>query len=724
MTVDQRSLRSLFHPRGVALVGVSGRAGNPMALPLEYLLSHGYEGGVYPVNPNYAELRGRTCYASLQDVPGPVDLVLILVPAAQAEAAIAECGAAGATAAVVFASGFAETGPSGAALQQRLVAAGEAAGVRVLGPNCQGLIYSPTGLVATFTAGAARAAGTDSGIAYIGQSGAIGGSVLDLASEMGVGLTAWVSTGNQADLDLVDVATVLIDDPAVRVLMLYVEAVDDGAAYARFAAQAEQAGKRVVLLRSGLSTAGRRAALSHTGSMLGNDIAFSLTSDRHRVVLVDDVDELLAVSAMLALGPGAQGSRVGVVTTSGGAGGLAADRCEDEGLELPVLADHTQARLRPLIPDFGAATNPVDVTAQLFSRGPDAFGEVCRIVADDDSIDSVCVVITMVVGPLGLQLAEDLVATAATLGKPMTVTWLAGHDLTRGGRAVFRAAGIPVFSSARGAARATARLVGAAGMPASPAAVSVGSGLARDRLHRALADEPFDGAELLAAIGIDQPFSRLVTSAAEAEQAARQVDAPFAMKLQAAGLAHKSDVGGVRLGVMAVDARLVFDELSSTAARHGIPEVEGVLVQEMVEPGLELILGATGGGQGFPPVITVGLGGVNTELYRDLSSALAPVTAPEARAMLRRLKAWPLLDGYRGADRADVDAAVEAIVRLSRAAFLLGPRMQELEINPLIVGAAGRGAIAVDVLVHQGNQDCVDGVVCDESDSAVLRSEK
>lgn len=695
------SAERMFRPRGVALLGASGRPGNMMGRPLRYLVEHGFQGGIYPVNPGYAEIEGLPCFPSLEAVPGPVDLVLVLLPASQAADAVRAAGAIGASTAVVFASGFAETGPAGVALQQSLVEAGRQSGVRVLGPNCQGLLYAPTGLAATFTPAADRRLPVGDGVAYVGQSGAVGGSILDLATEMGLGLTAWVSTGNQADLGLVEIASGLLQDPAVKVLMLYVEAVGDGAAYAALARQARDAGKRLVVLASGRSSAGRRAAASHTGSMLGDDVSFVLTSTKYGVVLVDDIDELLAVAATLATMPRAEGRRVAVVTTSGGAGSLAADRCEDHHVELPELSSATQDRLRPLIPDFGALANPVDVTAQLFNRGAHAFGDVCRIVADDPNVDVVAVLLTMVVGEAGARLAEDLIATAESMSKPLLVAWLAGRELTAEGRAAFQQAGVPVFGTIGSLAKAAGSIAPDLHRGPAPSSLAPPPTLDVDRLVSLLESGPeVDGSALVAAMGITQPTSVLATSAAEAAAAVQRLGSPAAMKLQAAALAHKSDVGGVRLGVLPDDAAEVYDELRAAALRHHVHNVEGVLVQEMVPPGIELIVGATAGRDGFPPVISVGLGGVTTELYRDVASGLAPVTPVEAWSMLRSLRAWPLLAGFRGAPAGDVERAVDAIVRVSQAAAAAGDRLLEFEINPLIVAPRGGGAVAVDVLVR------------------------
>lgn len=692
-------IAALLRPRGIALLGVSGRADNLMARPLRYLVEHGFEGGIYPINPKYDQLNGLPCFPTLAHTPGPVDLVLVLVPAEAVEDAIRQAAAVGASAAVVYASGFAETGPAGSALQHRLTAVARETGVRVLGPNCQGFLYAPNGVVATFTAAADRPLTHDSGVGYVGQSGAVGGSILDLATDMGLGLSAWASTGNQADLTLVEISAALLTDPAIRVLMLYVEAADDGAAYARLAREASALGKRLVVLRSGRSSAGRRAAASHTGSMLGDDVAFVLTSQQHGVVLVDDIDELLSVAAVLALGTVPEGPRIAVVTTSGGAGSLAADRFEEVGLELPELSAAVQDRLRPLIPAFGALANPVDVTAQLFSRGASAFGDVCRIVAADPSVDVVAVLVTMVIGEPGARLAEDLVATADKLGKPLLVAWIAGQELTVEGRAVFRAAGLPVFGSIGDLARCAARM--APPVHRRPAPTLGPAPVVPAEQVRALLDaSPADGAALLRAIGVPQPCSVLATTAAEAQAAAAALSGPAVLKLHAGALAHKSDVGGVRVGVPTEQAGEVFDQLLAAAAAHHVPDVEGVLVQQLVPAGIELIVGATAGQDGFPPVVTVGLGGVATELYRDLASGLAPVTPQQAWAMLRSLRAWPLLSGFRGAEPADVEAAVDAVVRVSQAFAAAGDRLLELEVNPLIVADRGRGATAVDVLVR------------------------
>lgn len=691
----QPALTRMFHARSVALVGVSSRPGNLSARTLRYLREQGFAGALYPVNPRYEELDGSRCYSSLRAVPTPVDLVLSFVPAVHVPGVVREAGEAGAAAVVVFASGFAETGPEGAALQEELRRAARESGVRVLGPNCQGLIHASTGLFATFTQAADRRMSQPSGVAYVGQSGAVGGSILDLASEMGLGLSAWVSTGNQADLDLVEVAAALVDDDDIRVLMLYVEAMVDGAAYQALAARARDAGKSLIVLRAGRSQAGRRAVASHTGAMLADDTGFVLTSRRYGVHLVDDVDDLLNGAAALRASGAPRGRRVAVVTTSGGAGGLAADRFEDNGLHLPELATATQEALAPLIPAFGALANPVDVTAQLFNQGEHAFGEVCRIVSEDPGVDAVAVLLTMVTGAQGAALAGDLVKTAAALDKPLFVVWLAGRQLTADARQAFADAGVPVFASIAALARVLDVLAPAtSGEPSAEAATAPSWGA----MLPALLETPRAdlGPALLDAIGIARPRGAVARTAEEATAAAIAFGAT-AMKVYAPDLAHKSDIGGVLLDVPPAAAAARFTELLARGRQHG---ARGVELQQMVPRGVELILGATRGTSGFPPLVTVGLGGVTTELYRDVVNAVAPVSSDEALAMLQQLRGWPLLAGFRGAPPADVQAAADAVVALSWAITALEDDLAEIEVNPLIVAPEGEGAIAVDVLVR------------------------
>ena len=706
-------LESFFTPRAVAVIGASDRDGL-LGRPLRYLTEYGYGGTVYPVNPRHSQLRGLPCFPSVAELPGPADLALLQVPAATAVDVVAECGRAGIGAAIVLASGFAEVGPDGRRLQDRLQQVARSSGVRVVGPNCQGVLYAPRRLAATFTAGAEDAfgSGQGSGLAYVGQSGAVGGSVLDLARERRQPLTAWVSTGNQADVDLTEAASHLLRDDAVQVCMCYLEELGDGSGYESLARLAAERDKRLVVLRAGSSDAGRRAVASHTGAMVRPSRAFELVSRRWGAVLVDDVDEMLDTAIALRVGRDFGSGRVGVVTTSGGAGILFTDHCARNGLSVPELTAATQRRLSPVVPDFGAVGNPVDVTAQLFNRADQDFGGICEIVAADPGVDVIGVVLTMVTGHSARVLARDLTAAAERLAKPVAVAWLASEEQTAAERATLRAAGLNVFSSVGDLARTLRRLVEA--RPATQARtapqvaeVADGSrprfdhGRVRDLLAGDLTGEAVTDADRMAALdemGIGRPRMIVATSAGEAAAAAASIGGRLALKVSSE-VPHKTDVGGVRLGVDPADAARVYGELAAVAGRATGRPTPGVTVQAMAPPGVELIVGVTADGT-FAPVLTVGFGGTATELYGDVVSELAPVRAEQARAMLGQLRGWPLLAGYRGGTPGDVEAAVRAIVAVGEAAAALADVLIEFEINPLIVGPAGGGATAVDLLVR------------------------
>jgi acetate---CoA ligase (ADP-forming) len=701
-------LDALFHPKSVAILGASGRPNNPFGRPLAYLHRYGFAGPVYPVNPNYAELEGVPCYPSLLDVETPVDLAMLLLPAALTLQALEDCAQVGTKAAIICASGFSETGDAGRKVQDEIVRSARAKGIRLLGPNCQGVVYASTQLVASFTTAVEPGILPADGLAYIGQSGAVGGSVFDLAREAGVGLTAWASTGNQCDLDLIEIGNYLLDDPDVHILMLYLESLNGGRRYIELARHARELGKPIVLLRSGRSTSGQRAVVSHTGAMVAGDAAMDLVSAQEGVVVVQDTDELIRVGVSLRRTPVCSGNRLAIVTTSGGAGGLAADLLDTHGLVVDTLSVDTQTKLARLIPSFGAVANPVDVTGQLFGREDREFREVCLIAGRDPDIDVVMVVLTMLIGELGISVAHELREVPELLGKPLLVAWIAGKEQTREARDILDASKILVFDSVGEAAQAAAavsRWGQTARTPASTAEISD----ARTRIDPlALASAvtaelitEYEGRAVLDAIGVPHGGAVLAVTASEALQATQRFGCLTAMKVHAPTLVHKTEVGGVRLTVEPEDGAAAYVELMANVAASGSDvEVFGVTIQPMAAPGIEMIVGVTRSPNDFPAILTVGFGGVAAELDRDISSRLVPIDRGSAVEMLAELRGGPLLRGYRGARAADMDALVHAIVGLSEAAAQLEGTLEELEINPLLVHEAGEGITAVDFMMR------------------------
>lgn len=702
---SRRSIDALFYPRAIAIVGASENIERISGRLLYYLKCHGYEKPIYPVNPRRDRIQGLTCYSSLEEVPRPVDLVLVMLPAEHTIEVIRQAGAIGARAAVVYGSGFAETGPEGKELQERLLDTARQADVCLLGPNCQGIINLAEGIAASFTRSLDLSPLRIGPVAYFGQSGAIGGSILDLIQERGLGLSVWGSTGNQADLDILELVEGFVHHPNTRVFAIYLESLPDGERYRRLARKVQQAGKHLVVLRSGRSEAGQRAVASHTGAMLSPGLAFELASAKEGVVLVEDIDELIDVAFAMSANPLPEGNRVGIVTSSGGAGILAADHCEINGLNVPVLPAETQDRLAGAIPDFGALANPVDVTAQLFSEmeagRPELFRDVCFAVGE--AVDVLIVGLTMLTGDTARQISEDLVDVANTLGKPVLVAWMVGDELGETGKSILAEAGLPVFSSPSAAVSTAARLVDkSAAIAASSLAtrdhaeyVDLSSWLTKSTILEG------EGMELLEALGIPYPAGSNASSAEEAASVAEGLGERLVLKVQSPDISHKTDIGGVRLDVVPEEVSRAYEELvthvSSTVPHAAI---HGILIQSMAPSGgLEMMLGVTRDPT-FGPLLTLGFGGIYAEVYRDIASAVLPLTRREARGLLESLTGAPLLRGYRGRPPADVEALLDVICRVADAVSVSNDRIQEFEINPLIVYPEEHGVIAADLLIR------------------------
>jgi acyl-CoA synthetase (NDP forming) len=703
MAEPDAALNTFFEPRSIAVVGATGRANTMFARPVHYLREFGFRGEIYPINPKYDEIEGLRAYPSLSAIGAPIDLVMVMTPAGAVLEVIEECGALGVPSVVISSSGFAEIGPEGQRVQDEIVAAARRHGIRIIGPNSQGLVFSPTGVAATFSGGLTADSIQDSGLAYIGQSGAVGGSFLDLAREQGVGLTAWVSIGNQSDVGVFEMALQLVERPEMKVLSLYVESVPDGASFLAVVKRCAERGVPLVLLQSGRTDIGRRAAVSHTGNMLAAGASFDAIARRYGVVQTYDVDEFVDVSCAVLRHGLHNGSRIAIATSSGGAGAIAADQLSLAGFTLPELPAELQTELSKVVPDFGSVNNPVDVTTQVFSDTGSGFADVGRQLAGDPGVDQVLMVLTVIRDEQARRVAAQLAEFEGSVDKPVHLCWLAGRDQTAEGRAELRATGMPAYTSLarvstvmRALSTATPRLIAPPVLTDIDVTVPNGDVLVEGDLL-----------PLLDAAGVRRPRAISVTSAADAAAAVEAVGGMAVCKVQSPDFLHKTEHGMVRTGVSADSAERVVGEL---IAAVGTGILNGVLVQEQVAAGLELLVGVTRERADLPMLITVGIGGVTAEVYGDVASECLPVDVPTVEGMLRSLRGAPLLFGFRGGPEYDVRAAAEAIVAISVAATLLGPRLIELEVNPLIVapigsasgnsGSAGSGAVAVDALAR------------------------
>jgi len=694
---------ALLSPRTVAIIGASDSSGFSRRL-VNNLERHQYTGEVFLVNPRRSTVAGRTCYSTIAAVPGRIDLAIVMVASEHVVTALRECAAAGVTVASVAASGFAEAGEQGRTRQDEIAAIAHETGMRIVGPNCMGVVMQNIGLVATFTQAVDADLLPGSGVAYVGQSGAIGGAVLGLCRERGIGLSAWCTAGNEVDLTSVDIARGMVQRPDIETVALYLESVPDGRRWLELVESANLHDKRIVLLRSGRSQAGQRAAASHTGAMVRGDVAFDLINRQLGVITVDDVAALIDVLEALDFRRARPGTRVGVVTSSGGLGTMMADALEQAGLPLAELSEATRADISAFIPDYGSTQNPVDVTAQLFNGDGRGFEHVCASIMSDPNVDSLAILLTTIVGDAATQLASSIAHVVGAQSKHAFVVWVAPEDQTQHARKVLRGAGISTGSAIRPQLELLKNLD--AGFhrlrrpPASSPSALVTQALTIVAGRTGTMTEA-DGGALLDALTIGRPRGALVSSPDDAATVAAQLGDKVVMKIQSPQILHKSDIGGVAVGV---PLDQVMDTYAAILESGKVADaIEGVLVQEMASPGLELILSVTGSRDGYPPIVTVGFGGVTAELTRDFVSDLAPLHRDTALDMLKRLRGWPLLNGFRGGAAADLAGLVDAMCILSEFAAGAADGLIEVEINPLRVSPDA--VTALDLLVELNGHD-------------------
>jgi acetyltransferase len=684
------------------VVGVSRDEGRVGHFVFDNMLSGGFNGPVYPVNPRADEIHGHRCFETLSDVPGPVDLAVIAVPAAAVPNVIDECGAAGVRAAIVISAGFKETGPAGAALERDVVARARAARVRVLGPNSLGLIATATGLNASFAPSMPR----EGSIAFMSQSGALGTAVLDWAAGEGIGLSHFVSLGNTSDLSEVDLVRAWAEDPDVQVVAAYLEAVSDGAAFVE-AVSALTRRKPFIALKAGGSDAGARAVSSHTGSLAGSDEAYTAAFRQAGALAVSSVQELFDLAVGFARQPLPAGPGVVLLTNAGGPAILASDACERLGVPLASLESETITALRAALPPASALYNPVDV---LGDADPSRYARAATILSRDPNVRSLILILTP-------QAMTDAVGTARAVADVMRgqgITTLASF-MGAGGVAdavdELRAAGIPTFdfperavATLAGLARFATRLVTA--QPEIPI-IDADCGAVRQAIdHARTARRTFitehSAARVALAYGIAVPAGGIARDLAQARTLANDVGYPVVMKIASPDILHKSDLGGIRVGIgndEELDA--AYDDML-TRVRRRLPEavIWGVTIQEMVPPGREVIIGVNRD-PSFGPLLMFGLGGIYVEVLKDVTFRLCPVSLQDARQMITEIRAFGLLRGARGEHPADLEAVADTIVRVSALATDF-PEITELDVNPLIVGNRGGGAIAADIRIGIG----------------------
>lgn len=719
---DYSPLDPFFRPRSVTILGASPNPNSLGGQALRNLLRYGFRGQVFPVNPRYETIEGLPCYKDLSAISGPVDLAVFVVAAEHVLGSLRRCAERGVKGALILSAGFAETGAAGRSAQDQLRELARASGIRIWGPNSMGLLSIPDRTALGFGPVLSLDSFQPGPVSLVSQSGAIGFGAFSLLQEAGVGFRYVISTGNQVDLTFLDFIEFLIDEPGTRIILGYLEGCSEGRRLMALGARALRAGKTIILLKGGQSEKGQRAVMSHTAALAGSAEVFSAATQQAGILTADDVDDMLNLVLGLLDSPWPSGKRVGILTTSGGAGILLADQCLAAGLELPDLSPATVQQIAEVIPRFGTAQNPVDITAEVFSR-PELFGRSLSILAGDPGLDIVLCAFCTVAGSQAVQAAEAIVSLAREVEKPILVSWTGAQALVGPGTAILRSAGVPVYHSPRDCARSAAALAGygrrhravalsLAANPGTKPATSQGHEpvlaaappLAPQKLRGHVTERK--AKLVLAEYGIPVTREELARSADEAVALARQIGYPVAMKIESPDLPHKTEAGGVRLGIeTAAAARQAYQEILEGVGRlRPDAEIPGVLVQEMVTGGTEVMAGVRLDPQ-FGPTVVFGMGGVHVEVLRDVAMRIAPIDAAEAQEMIREIRGFPLLAGFRGRPPADLEALGQVLVRLSHMAAALQDQIGEMEINPLIVLPPGRGCKAVDALLVPCSHD-------------------
>ncbi len=704
-------LRPLIAPASIAVVGASADTATLRGRLTHALIGHGYAGHIYPVSRREGEVLGLRAYPSVADLPEAADLAVIIVPAAVVPRTLDECGRRGIRAAIVISSGFAEESGEAAQLRDReLRRIASEHGMLICGPNSEGLVNPLQRLVATFSPvfhdpGRSLAPATPHGrpIAVSCQSGALTFAFLNRGRDRQLRFTYQVSAGNQTILEAHDYVDWALDHGGADIFLLYLEAIGRPDRFRAVADKAAAAGKPLIVAKVGRSDAGRRAAASHTGSLAHAGVVDDAIFRHHGIIRGEDLDHMLDVAAAFSFCPLPRGNRVAVITGSGGSAVWMADILSAHGLELPVLEEDIQRRIRELLPSYASAQNPVDATAQAIHEV--GYARLIEIIRQSQRIDTILLIGSLANEATAAGHAEQLAALSGPRDKPILLC--AYTSASPAAMAAFAEAGIPCYTSMPSCARAIRALVDYGRFQARRrrAPLSVTAANLRAETARALAEAgpvltENEAKALLAGYGIPRPPEALAISADDAVAAAARIGGAVALKVQSPDITHKTEAGGVALGldgeaaVRAAYARIV----ANAAAAHPGAAIQGVLVQQMARPGIEIILGVSRDPD-FGPMLMVGLGGIHVEVMRDVAFAPVPLGTDEALSLLGELKGAALLDGVRGAPPADRAALAELIASLSRFAADHAEQIEEIDLNPVIVHRQGEGLSVVDALI-------------------------
>ena len=708
----RKDLEPFFKAHSIAIIGASPDQVKIGGRILQSLLTLDYEGMIYPVNPRYVSIANLTCYPSVNDLPDPVELAVVAAPAVSVLPTLCQCAEKGIKGAVVITSGFSETGEEGLQLESDMVALANHSGMRIMGPNCLGVINNLNGLWASFgPLPPTKEHCYKRRFSLISQSGFFGSFIYLAADYQKLGFTHFASVGNQTDLNFTDFLEYMIDDSNVEIIGSYIEGLKEGRRFLVAAREALLKHKPIVAMKVGRTQAGAKAATSHTGSLAGETRIYDAAFDQVGIVNANSIDHFLAVLTILAAERQPPGPRVAVVSISGGGAVILSDECELSGLELAEFSPETILELDRVLPFFASSVNPVDLTAQAFNN-PDLLLKCLKLIATDSNVDMIA---------MNLHVGYELIDTVANtlvevynqIEKPMVAIGCPYGAKVKVEKALaqIRSAGLPVFNAADSGFWAVAEFLKwqkKAQNTTMPAKTLPGK--ERDmaiNFLRSLPDHQknlteFQAARVLEPYGITFPKSKIASTADEAVEIASNLGYPVVLKIQSPDILHKTDVGGLVTNLTGPEEvragyRLIIDSVNKNIPQA---DIDGVLVQKMVASGHEIIIGVKQDPV-FGPVIMFGLGGIFTEVLRDVSFKVAPLTRLDAENMIREIRGYPVLAGVRGKPPADLTALTDVLLKVSRLALELEDEIEEIDINPLLVFDDGGGTIAVDALISR-----------------------
>ncbi len=699
-------LDELFSPQSVAVIGASNKPGKVGTTLFRNILKAGFQGVAYPVNPSSKSVSGVRCYPQVRDLPETPDLGVVIVPAPQVADVIDQLGEAGTRGLIVITAGFREVGEAGAALEQEIVRRAQKYRMSLVGPNCFGVLNTDpaVSLNATFSENLPPRGG----IGFISQSGAICAGILAYGLAERIGFSRFVSVGNRAGIDENDLLRSLGDDPATKVILLYVESLANGRAFLEAAREVTEE-KPVLVIKSGRTSVGERAVLSHTGSLAqsGRDQLYDGLFEQSGVLRADSLGDLFRMAKIFATGLNLKGPHLAILTNSGGPGIVAADAAIRHGLELPPPSATARAELARRLPSIAAVSNPLDMTADV---GAEHYRDVLRMLLGYPEYDGALVITTPRGEMTGQSVAEAVVDVKVTTGKPVVACMFGLTDLSREVE-YLESRGVPAFTFPEEAAQGLGSIVRyhkwrtrprteIRAFPVDRAAVA--ATLERARTSGMSVLPEYLARSLLESYGIGFPRVRRVTRVEEAIAAADTVGYPVVLKVASPDISHKTDVGGVEVGLEDSDRlRAAWDRMRrSLASAAPQARIDGFEVEAQISGGKEVLIGLQRDPD-FGPIVAFGMGGIYVEILRDVAFRLAPVRALAARRMVESIKAFPLLQGVRGEAPSDLSALFEAIERVSQLAIDL-PEVAELDLNPLIVRSEGKGVVAVDARVVLG----------------------